>query len=331
MDVFIVETPFQLLSCYEAINSYNLKTSIIIVKYSKNDNNNRIIDSVLKKLDFQSSKLIFIKKKRLSVFSWLALVYNFSHIVSRARVRRVFIGDFRSIPMQSCLCLVKNATFILLDDGSITLEIVKKYLATNKRYLKYGHAETWLIRLIQIVSGQFPAPNEFSVFTCFNVTGYDKVRTHTFNALSRYKMGKTMVQEVHFYGSDYKVLGISEERVVHYLRAIQKYCENRFIGCKIKYLPHRKETDFSSIEELGFDILPRELPAEIEAVLQSTNPVCIAGFVTGALQTLAILNLDSTSISFFPKVSDIKANLRSEFMELKLAYSKDSNIELVEL
>ena len=80
-----------------------------------------------------------------------------------------------------------------------------------------------------------------------------------------------------------------------------------------------------------FDVLPRELPAEIEAVLQSTNPVCIAGFVTGALQTLAILNLESTSISFFPKVLDIKANLRSEFMELKLAYSKDSNIELVEL
>ena len=137
-NLYVVESPFQLLSALEARNHFKKSYSVLLLKYSGSSN---------QKNDFQLKKIIskfnnFDEIIEIQPFSGSLLEANFRLLImlkifqiKKVRFVKVFIGEFRSWYHRAFLDVLSPKQNFLLDDGNITIELQKKYIPQKKHLL----------------------------------------------------------------------------------------------------------------------------------------------------------------------------------------------------
>lgn len=336
MNLFIVESPFQLISAIEADKYFKDENNLFIIKYNKKQSNVIQLKKIKKlfNLDnvieinplfsnFDSNIQLFLLLKK---FAKEKVVFN-----------KIFIGEYRSFHMRKFFDYFPKAESYCLDDGNITYQIFQLIKEKKDEYYFSngfkGLLKKIIYKLESIVFGLngLKIKREIKLFTCFDISAEEKHIIHDFSNIKKeYKMLDSK-NVVYFYGAYLEVIGISKEKQIEFLE--QAVGVFKKLDLEIIYLPHRLESEdkLNLIKnKLNLKIIKNEFPAEIQLLVDGFIPKYIASFASSVLVSLPKIFPEIKNVySFFPNSSLIPNGYLQEWQEMKKSYKK--NIKVIEL
>jgi len=323
--LFIVETPFQLLSAMEAKYYFNNYESILLIKYSPqrtHAQNNQQMKNILYLTSWDNIEIVECAvSTRISNYKLLFFMNTLQK--KYGKFSKVFIGEYRSWVQKKYLEILNPEEQYLLDDGNMTIELQKNYIPNNKKYVESKSLISTVDNLFQNTVLCFfdteKKKKELNLFTCFNLESYSSKQTiikHSFAFSKQLIKDKILLKNtVYFFGSNISELGcISEEYEFELLKKII----NRYKSMNIEviYLPHRRESQkkLKKITKiLGVELRISTYPAEIEFIMMDYIPEYIASMI-------------STTLISVPKIVDFK-NVTS----FQLDYNKIEPYYLIDI
>lgn len=333
MNLFIIESPFQLLSAIEASKYFNDEKNLFVIKYNKKESNIIQLKKIknLFKLDnvveikalisnFDSNIQLFILLKK---FAKESIVFN-----------KIFIGEYRSFHMRKFFDYFFKAESYCLDDGNITYQIFQLIKEKKDEYFFdnsfKGLLKKNLYTLQSIIFGLngLGIKRDIKLFTCFDIPKEDKHIIHKFsNIKKKYEVSESK-NMVYFYGAYLEMVGISKEKQVEYFKQVIDFFKK--LNLEIVYLPHRLENEdkLNLIKDkLNLKIIKNEFPAEIQVLVDGFIPEHIASFASSVLGTLPKMFPEIKNVyAFFPSSSLIPDLYLSEWEEMKLNYKKSMKV-----
>lgn len=266
-NIVLVESPLQLINAYEALHYYRTKNTVMFVRYSNLQSNDKQIDKLLSILRFPDVQVIKfrINPAKKNVYD----IFNFFKVLLFAiylnpSVGRVFVGNYDSGFFSVILKFIpSNAKIVLLDDGN-------KSIRLNKELNENSSME---------------------FFTTFNLSSFN---SHNI-VYNDYPQIKTLVsagiildKSVLFVGSGMAEIGIvSEEYYLELMADISNHYAE--YGFNIIYIPHRAE----SSEKLNlmskyfdFEIRHLDYPIELFGLFNGFSPFIVSSFCSTAIITL---------------------------------------------
>ncbi len=327
-NLFIIESPLQLLNAEEAKYYFPSKKNILLVKYSSNKKNNMQITKILKmqkwdyiyNIQFIYSKIVFLP----FIFTLIQLKLKYKYF------NKIFIGEFRSDYMWLYINNIKHEKSVLLDDGTLTILVQNKYLEDiNKYNEKRSKSKDFIFSLFLFKNSN---RKMIDLFTMFKFKTYhNQILYHNnFNFMNS-KMSNCKLlpgDQVFFIGGDLVELKIiSLDYFYECIDYIKKFYQQQ--NKTIIYLPHRGETN-NKLEILEnkfhFNITYFENPIELELLYKRILPVNIASFYSTALITLKniynIKNIDSFKLD----INQINHEHQISIEEIYKYYNKEFNI-----
>lgn len=334
-NLFIVESPFQLLSAIEARNMYTEDFCVLIIKYdAKNKISNKQMFSLKNFIYWDNiieiKPLFFNQEAKISLF--ILLLKN---ALSKNNYYRIFIGEFRSIWMRSFINTLNPKEHFVLDDGNVIIELQKKYLSMGS----YPHTSKWDDLLwkcgrliISVLHINYSKNSEFDLFTCFNIipnSQKQKVLKHNFEYLKLNSQNKEIKKHtVYFFGGNLSETGIiSEDEEISLLNKIIKYYRTN--NYTFIYIPHRRENvkKIKRINDcLGSKILRFKYPAEYEFIISKSHPEIISSFFSTALYTVSQMFTFSSVDSFIIPHNKVNAAFINDTSNIYKEYMKSMNM-----
>lgn len=301
MNLFIVESPFQLLSAIEANNYFKNEENILIIKYSSyrtHKQNNAQMSLLKSYIDW--NKVYEIESSISTKQSNLKLLFFIKKIKKDyTSINKILIGEYRSWVEREYFNVLNPKQCFILDDGNMTIELQKSFIPTAKYYYFGSSFLKKSIDKLQhkiftfLLFGLNRTRKDINIFTCFNLEAHSRdqvIIKHSFEYLKgKNKQKEILKNTVYFFGGNLSELElISQEEEINILKKVFKYFINRNI--KMVYLPHRRES--SQKLEYIRDILRIPLrhstyPAEIEFVVMEELPQYLASFMSTALHTVS--------------------------------------------
>ena len=337
MNLFIVESPFQLVSAIEA-NAYFEDNSTLIIKYNTEKENDAQLKRIINEFsNFQN--IIEVVSTKSNNDANIKLFFLLKSLQRENKIyHRVFIGEYRSFHMRKFFDVLNPQECYLLDDGNITISMVK-YISKQKDQYYFGGIRGKIKELLYGMEAlylgltKYKIRRDISVFTCFNIVDNNgvKVIKHNFEYFKSSSDSNFVHDVVYFYGSNLKELGITYALEVHYLQYVIDYYND--INLELVYIPHRRDArdKLEMIKNrLNVKIKKNTYPAEIELILDKIQPRHICSFVSSVLITLpSIYDFESVISFFFPLDSISSEKYRTELIDIKEEYKK--NIKIVEI
>ena len=319
LNLYIVESPFQLLGAIEA-NKFFSERGLLVVKYNNKAKNINQLNKVLEIIESVSYLYVIKVEPRIGNFDANIQLLLLLKILLRENLlfKRVFIGDYRSPHMRKFFDLLVPQQCFLLDDGIATIDIFENYIKNNKDYKDLGvksllkfviyYLEFFFLRLHNLRTER-----KIHLFTCFDLESDSQkfqIIRHKFSSLNEfYQHGNNRVNAVYFYGSDLDVIGINNNKEKEYLKCVIKYYKKKKIS--FYYLPHRYE-NINKLKifekECEITILNPLFPAEVEYLFSKKRPKHIASFISTVLFTLPQIGQFDSVVSFFPPVNTASRN-----------------------
>lgn len=307
MNLFVVESPFQLISAIEANNYFKNEENILIIKYSSyrthKQNNEQM--SLLKTY-ITWNRIYEIKPSFSTKQSNLKLLYFIKKIKKRyTSINKIFIGEYRSWIEREYLNILNPKQCFILDDGNMTIELQKSFIPTAEYYYFGSSLMKKFIDKLQhkiftfLLFGLNKIRKDINIFTCFDLESYSDeqiIIKHSFEYLKEKSEEKEILENtVYFFGGNLSELGlISKQEEMNILKKVFYYFDNKNI--KIIYLPHRRESSekLDNIKnDLGIKLRYSKYPAEIEFILMDKIPQYLASFTSTALHTVSkIVNFE---------------------------------------
>lgn len=288
--LFIVETPFQLLNAYEAMCYFRVEKQRLIIRLSDNEIGNNQIKEIVKKLDLESiAKISFISINvhKKSIFQLLQIFsLKIGLWISQASYKHIFIGEYESRFFQFIAPYSSN--LILLDDGFKTV----------------------------ITQKNFTSSHHFNWFSLFNLTPYPNqtIYKNAYEALGKKILSRgnsSESSEIIFIGSN-----LSEEGIIsreYDVQLITKICA-RYADKTIIYIPHRAEDDskLKKLTEKNANLKVNRLnfPIELLPLYSMVFPQFFISFYSTALITLkSIYKIETIAFKFDYSNSKFENNI----------------------
>lgn len=263
--LLFVESPFQLLCAFEAVSFFNLVDYLIIVRFSCNEMNDKQLDETIKFLNLPKKNFFKITiPSRWKRFSTIVHLTGFLMKIFKVRCKntKVFIGNLDSTFFSfvcKVLCLEKP---LLLDDGTLTLTLQKKFTIANNYDL-------------------------FTIFRFLKPLSNQSIFFNNFVSLRRLMVKDKIPREdkILFLGSSISEVSIiSEEYYFDLMCEIANHYKKEII-----YVPHRNErkekvNKVSKIENISVVYL--DCPIELLGCRFDYIPTLIASFYSTALFSL---------------------------------------------
>lgn len=307
-NVYLVESPLQLLSAIEAKASFPLTESIIIVRNSSTVKNNQQMEIVRNLTTW--SEIIIIKTFFYTFDSDIQLIHLLRRLQSRKLdIDNLFVGEYRSWVHRLFHKNLACKHIYLLDDGAAIINVQKNLIAMGKEYPYINKMKLLLLQIWSAAHGlhwkTVAIPN---LFTCFDLmpVSAQMIKKNTFGFV-RQLLDKKPVEpnEIFFFGSTLSnplspVNGIiSRDDEIAYIQKISTYFRTK--GKMLVYIPHRGE-DSAKLDrirqECGLRVKNFVLPAEIELMNITSMPEGIASFYSTALFTVSRLHPFSSVEAF---------------------------------
>ena len=316
---FIIESPFQLLCAWEAIEEFEIKDyKIVLVMDSNNIRNKQTI--------------AMLKDKKMAYDAYYWNDESFKTIQPQVvRYDRIMIGDYDDLClMQVCEYYASaHAEVVFMDDGLSSIMLLKglpyqhtPFLAKIRKLIKGDIAIERARKKIFKHWEEIGFVNENCMYTI-----YGNIKSKTFktypNTLSHlYKgekqsegviiiVGTTILEVARLYGIPVPLFeGLVWSKLVE---VRDKYPENRII-----YIPHGRDRD-PHIEQLCkcLDIEFKRLQMSIEyyIVSENLNVQAIYGTLSTALSTLRIMTGAPVTLWSIDYKKDKYQYLHHQYME----------------
>jgi hypothetical protein len=311
-NVFLVQSPFQLLCALEAKHHFAAAENILVIKYGDPEERPAAQLRELARLDRWTQTL---EVTRLSVDNLLFPSRQLARVERQFAIDKLFIGDIGSEHFRSAAMTARPRAVFLLDDGSGTIEAQSHFLARGDAILSrtnvpYSYSSgsaprRHLKRLIRAASRlRAPAPTMINLFTSFDLGACPNqaVVRNRFDWLRQRSTPQVTERDVaYLFGSmndEYPELLPEEARAIRTVR--DHYVA---LGASLVYVPHRSEPDAKCAaiqRELGIPFRRFGMPAEVELAMAATCPEHIAAFVSTVLNTLPLIRKFSSVKMFLP-------------------------------
>jgi hypothetical protein len=319
MNVFVIETPHQLLNALEARYHLALPDSVLIVillKIFSQESYTSITrpgdwaavhyvpsevastGGVQRKLKFHSSARIrgyfatyelFILRRRLDAIAR-----------SLGKVNAVFLGNYWIDYMRHFANVIDHERLFLLDDGTSTL-LINDRRREGRHLNNYSSWQRARLRLVDSLIGLKPKQIEsVTFFTIYDLVTRkeDHVVRHNYSYLRSVAGAVPPSEEVLFLGQTLEEEGLSRERYFYYLRKMLVY----FRGERIVYVPHKGEPPEKIAyirDELGLQVTRFNVPIEFQLTMLRTRPKLLASFCSSALENCRIIFGNEMKIKVF--------------------------------
>lgn len=301
MNIFVVESPFQLLSAIEAKYYFKKELSLLIIKYAPehlNKKNNDQLNTLRNYIEWD--RVIEVKDCGSYLMANLKLLKTIKEIEPQKNtIKKIFIGEYRSWYMRQYFNILNPEQCFIIDDGSNTIAMQKDFIPTGKYYeikdFKTPLRKTINNLFVYLLFFKIPkARRDINLFTSFNLTPYSDSQTvikHNFEYLKAKMSNKKILNNcVYFFGSIMTEDNFMEEYVeFNELKKIANYFMLNGIS-EIVYVVHRRESKekIDKIKkELNFKIKYNKYPAELEFILMEEIPCYLASFYSTALYTVS--------------------------------------------
>jgi len=329
-NLFVIDTPHQLLNAMEAVHSLQLTNNHLLVIRFKNAYNDRFMP-LIKTSDWVTVSFPspFIDSRRwveqllgpmASRWYYRYLHFQRMHTMAKlaARFRHVdklFLGHYFAEEkpfMRHIADTIKYNTLYLLDDGTDTIEINERRhrIDSSDRKAPIKPSASW-ISVCKIIEthlrtkywnwhlAEAPCVTFFTVYD-LDVRKGDRLIRHNYSylrslaPLEQSRMPDTVIFIGQCIADGYFEIGAHFE----FLSRVREY----FAREKLIYVVHPRESSSCLTrvrETLQCDIWPSSSVIEYDLVIRGIKPKAIAGFVSSAIITLAyLMDSDVQIVSF---------------------------------
>ena len=303
-NIFLVESPFQILCAIEANEYFNRDRSILVIKSVPDTNSNNLMKWLVNNFYNNWDRVIFcnLQNYTLRDIFFMNLIRK---IKRENKINYIFVGYPETRNFQwFCEKLEHNGCF-LLDDGTRTILLQNRYMYYKNYLQKSDNLDIQSINFVNLVNKTknilklflihciFGLNNtkkiKYDMFSCFNIKLNDEQKfiQNSFNYIKQRFEKFTILQNiVYFYGSPlYEAEIISLENEIYFLKEIYNYYKNS--NKKMIYIPHRVDST-KKIEEIKnfCDVKYSTTIAEIEPIINQQLSNEIAAFSSTILFTL---------------------------------------------
>lgn len=336
MNLFIVESPFQLISAIEASKYFNNETSLFVIKYNKKETNVKQLKKI-KKL-FKLNNTIEINPLFSNFDSNIQLFLLLKKFAKKnIALNKIFIGEYRSFHMRKFFDYFPESESFCLDDGNITYQIYN-FIQQDKDEYYFNNGIKGLFKKIVYKMqsilfrlNSLKIKRDIKLFTCFDIPKTDRHITHNFSNMKKEYKILNSKNIVYFYGAYLEIVEISKEKQIEFISQVIDFFEK--MNLEIVYLPHRLESEekINLIKnKLNLQIVRNEFPAEIQLLIDGFVPEYVASFGSSILITLPKIFPEIKNVyAFFPNNSFIPSIYLSDWEIMKENYK--NSMKVIEL
>ena len=297
MNLFIVESPLQIICAYEAILEHPEEPYFLLIrKTDRGLNDQHLIECAeffnLKYTTFKlypdCIKFHFI----MNLFLWLKL--------SIIKFNKVYLGSIYSNALRTIKIILRGKELFYLDDGAATIRAQ-----------------------VDMSNSLLPCSNLFTFFHLNELSG-QKIVHHNFSNI-RKEIKVMMGKKAYFIGQPVEhMVGFTERDYIDCVKYIaQKFSKNS----PLLYVPHRVEdcTKISNIENVA--ILKLDQPIELYFIRNEEEvPAIIYSCYSSALLSLKVLfpNLDAIAIK------PMNMDIQSEGMKQVYHHFSNNKINVID-
>lgn len=351
VNIFVVESPLQLISAIEATKTFEIgddleqTKNVLVIRFgdsSRIQNNGQM--RWLQKL-FEWDEIIdFSDPHTFSLLLHLWRRYKMRYISRKYQTHKIkfFMGEFRAEWMHYLRHYLKPDCTFLLDDGAVTIQVQREYLAKD-RLLPHSPSPTLLKNTLKkliyskILKSRILS-KPLNLFTVFDLEpiGSQKVITHKYKFVSALVNTKeiSVLHEVWFFGSKYSEAKIlTEETELELLKQVRSYFAVTNGDLKFKYIPHRDESSdkLKKIEyDLDITVFPLGVPAEVYILHNCVRPEICAGYYTTALLNTKVMQPTVSIVSFRIPAKGINAKFQNPISNV-YEFIRESGISILDL
>jgi len=264
VDIFVVRTPFQLISAMSGKKLTNRTTFLVIeLRDGKRSKNNEQLLQLLDRDCWDDIHFLISHNPLSRTISYWWLYIR----LRRKNVGRVFVGEYREMHYHLFLEKIRAKERYLLDDGASTIYLQKKYLCNRSVFVNFEKVS--ILRKLHYFSVHFKwiRPDIFR---------------HIFHLISEFELGgtrtrgqavirliperikvSTHVDQVWYFGSKYYESGAMDMAVeVMIVAFIYDYYKG--LGLTLAYIPHREEgpAKLEKVRALGVEVRDLGMPVE---------------------------------------------------------------------
>ncbi|MFW1953182.1 hypothetical protein [Acinetobacter beijerinckii] len=296
MNLFIVESPLQIICAYEAILEKNEEPYLLLIRQTgRGFNDKQMKESAdffnLKYKTFKLHPDKIIIHILMNIFLWLSL--------SIRKFETVYLGSLYSNALKVLKVFLRGSEFFYLDDGAATLRAQ-----------------------IDINKGKKPSSNLYTFFQLDAIIG-QKIIKHKFCNIRKtfnFRRGG----ESYFIGQPVEhMLGFNERDYLNCVRGIaRKFSKEK----PLIYIPHRVEDSRKILEIENIIILNIDTPVELYFMKNEADiPKEVYSCYSSALVSMSIL---------FPEINIVaiknkKIAAEDEVMDSIYNYFLESGIDVV--
>ena len=329
MNVFIIETPHQLLNAIEAKHTLNISPSFLVIilleEYPASAYQPLISENEWDRIEYvasttpaESALARTIKDATWERARGYYQTYELYRLRNRldkiansiANVDKLFIGNYWREYMRHFGNVLDHRELYVLDDGTATLGLNDARRNQGVKNMQFKLKLAKMSAIEKFLGLRSAAARNLIYFTTYNLDlpPGDCAIANDYRYLRSASETAGRVDDIFFLGQTLMQEGLSHEGYIEYVRKVKSY----FKGEKLIYIPHKLEPEarVRIIEqELGLPIRRFGVPIEFQLTINKTMPKILASFCSSALENCRIIFKNTLKIkSFYIRSEDFAAN-----------------------
>ncbi|MCT7539513.1 alpha-2,8-polysialyltransferase family protein [Aliarcobacter cryaerophilus] len=280
-NLFIINSPLQLLNAQEAIYKFKLKNIIIVAIFNRSIKNIEQIEGQLSKIDCEDI-IRFNPSKEGKIKGYIKLIKE----LQKSSYEKVFAGEIEDYRFRTIIANLEKEQFFVLDEGSATIVLYEKIIKKNKinqsklksiRFLMFGLK----VRLISPI-------NFFTYYNFEPLKDAIVVKNNLEYLRKDFKRNDIDYSNTLFFlGQPLFIFANRDEFKESFKKVIEKNKDK-----KIVYIPHREDKQTIEIVKdilKNIDILEIDRPIERYFLENGIYPKNVISYSSTALTTIKIL------------------------------------------
>lgn len=317
--LYLLESPLQLISAKEASLHYKHCKIVSVVRYGLNKRklHNAHLRATQSFLNIKNP--ITMPSYYLKILNLLiAIIAGYLLKIRFKNIDTICIGDWRAEWMHIVISIIQPKKIILLDDGIITTNIVEKHLKFGQHNLLAMTNNKSIKSCVKriILKCTFVATDsnyDLEVFTAYLNTQHTAFLTVTQNTYSNIidQNTKPLSDDVLYFGTKYSEAGyLSLSSELEYLGKVFVELTTSYSDMEISYVVHRDDSTRkkAEIQKIGFTLKSLNMPAELYMLITDRSPKVVAGASSSVIINANYFSPGSERIIFKLPIKRISKN-----------------------
>ena len=307
--LYLLESPLQLISAKEASLHYKHRNIVSVVRYGLNKRklHNSHIRTTQSYLNIENPITMPIYYFKI-INLLIAIMTGYLLKLRFKNIDTICIGDWRAEWMHIVISIIQPKKIVLLDDGIITTNIVEKYLKSGQHNLlstmNNKSVKSYMKRIILKCAFVASDSNyDLEVFTAYLSTQHTAFLTVTQNTYSNIidQNTKPLSNDVLYFLTKYSEAGyLSLSSELEYLGKVFAELTTSFPDMEIHYVVHRDDSTRkkAEIQKIGFTLKSLNMPAELYMLITDKSPKVVSGASSSVIINAKYFSPGSERISF---------------------------------